>query len=193
MLPITENGIFWNTYEQECRFKGEIMQPPSSVRTTCNKLAAFYPDLDDAEMFMRAQFLLGTPSSGVCLSTIVLHFKDFIRDEHHQNYADYKEIAEEEACQRLDRAYDIRRSYLDSRCYPWQSNIDPLGIYLARMEDSPQSIQDRVVIECLHWSLLVGKLPLTDYVKRKIRYYKNEVHVNEEKYKPNSRYLVDLS
>ena len=80
MLPISENGIFWNVYEQECRFRGAAKKPPRYVRTTCDKLAALYPDLDDAEMFMRAQFVMHIEGIHIVSKDLVLGFKDFIMD-----------------------------------------------------------------------------------------------------------------
>ena len=90
MLPISENGIFWNVYEQECRFRGASKKPPRYVRTTCDKLAILYPDLDDAEMFMRAQFVVHIEGLPYILKELVFGFKDFIMDRHHQAYRDYK-------------------------------------------------------------------------------------------------------
>ena len=90
MLPISENGIFWNVYEQECRFRGASKKPPRYVRTTCDKLATLYPDLDDAEMFMRAQFVTHIEDLPYILKDLVFGFKDFIMDRHHQAYEDYK-------------------------------------------------------------------------------------------------------
>ena len=90
MLPISENGIFWNVYEQECRFRGASKKPPRYVRTTCDKLATLYPDLDDAEMFMRAQFVTHIEGLPYILKELVFGFKDFIMDRHHQAYRDYK-------------------------------------------------------------------------------------------------------
>jgi len=72
MLPISENGIFWNVYEQECRFRGASKKPPRYVRTTCDKLATLYPDLDDAEMFMRAQFVTHIEGLPYILKDLVL-------------------------------------------------------------------------------------------------------------------------
>jgi len=91
MLPISDNGIFWNVYEQECRFRGATKKPPRYVRTTCDKLAALYPDLDDAEMFMRAQFVMHIEELPYTLKDLVFGFKDFIMDRHHQAYRDYKD------------------------------------------------------------------------------------------------------
>jgi hypothetical protein len=91
MLPISDNGIFWNVYEQECRFRGASKKPPGYVRTTCDKLAALYPDLDDAEMFMRAQFVTHIEDLPYHLKDLVFGFKDFIMDRHHQAYRDYKD------------------------------------------------------------------------------------------------------
>jgi len=90
MLPISENGIFWNVYEQECRFRGVAKKPPGYVRKTCDKLAALYPDLDDAEMFMRAQFVTHIEGLHIVSKDLVWGFKDFIMDRHHLAYRDYK-------------------------------------------------------------------------------------------------------
>lgn len=104
MLPISENGIFWNVYEQECRFQGVRKTPPRFVRTTCDKLAALYPDLDDAEMFMRAQFTVGNNDIGYHLRGIVFSFKDFIMDSHHRVYDEYKRRHIDIVIKMLERA-----------------------------------------------------------------------------------------
>jgi hypothetical protein len=105
MLPISENGIFWNVYEQECRFRGAAKKPPGYVRTTCDKLAALYPDLDDAEMFMRAQFVMHIEDLPYALKDLVFGFKDFIMDRHHQAYRDYKDSQLAHVNLMLDVAY----------------------------------------------------------------------------------------
>lgn len=84
--------------------------PPHFVRTTCDKLAALYPNLDDAEMFMRAQFVMKCEDIRYYLPEIVFSFKDFIKERHHQAYREYNRWHIEDVANMFERA---AREYAD--------------------------------------------------------------------------------
>jgi len=231
MLPMSENGIFWNVYEQECRFKGIIKKPPRFVRTTCDKLAALYPDLDDAEMFMRAQFTTVIEDLDYSFDDVVFAFKDFIMDRHRRAYSEYNRWHLDEVKMKIEMAFD-EISELKSHkitfyrllkeanvsLSDWQSrgmealehlpeeqqwNIcefspspaeSPLVRYLVDKKNCSQEDLEHVVIKCLHYPLFMKYLPLTDHVKERIQFYKDEVRMIEKprRYSGNSKYLIDL-
>ena len=199
MLPMSENGIFWNVYEQECRFRQRDARPPRFVRTTCDKLAALYPALEDAEMFMRAQFVMGIEGIDYSLRKLVFAFKDFIMDRHQQAYREYKrwhsDIVQTEIQVALNQIKDVK--FRNDFFELWIKNsTSPLVRYLVEGCDCPQEYQEQIAIKCLHYPYLVKRLILSDYLKKRIQSYKDEVRATErqDSYSGNSKYqLIDLS
>jgi len=102
---IIDDNIFWNTFAQECYFAGVHVKLPSTVHQTGDKLAAVYPDPNDAEMFIRSQFVMPLEND-LLLTTIVHSFKDFIGEKHHKAYEAYKKEQWERVMHILDVAYE---------------------------------------------------------------------------------------
>lgn len=235
MLPMSENGIFWNVYEQECRFRGIVKRPPRFVRTTCDKLAALYPDLNEAEMFMRAQFVTGCTDIRYYLPEIVFSFKDFIMERHHQMFEEYKrwyidsvlnmlEQASRELAKMDPKSLENTLRFLleeanvpfddfQSRgmaalehlpeellydIYPYLPHkpnaTNPLVRCLLEKDNCPQEVQERIVRDCLHFPILMNKIPLTDGLKDRIQFYKDEVRATEylSRHSSDSKYLIDF-
>ena len=166
-----ENRIFWNAYAQECSFVGKKTYPPMTIGTTCNKLAQVYQDLDTAEMFIRAQFVMNVPSA-LRLSTIVMGFKDFVGEKYHTAYREYAQQHKNFAFDLLQQAEAVKDTYLDIEFPPWRRSKLPLGIYLARGSTTSLKVQEQVAICCLRHPYLTTLITVSDPIKEMIRYHK---------------------
>ena len=174
MLATTELNIFWNTYVQECAFRDEKPFQPRNTQVTCRNLGKRYRDPKDMEMFIRSQFLMKVDGD-YSLNRVVFTFVNLNSDRHFKVYEEYLKEHDGIVCNMLDRAYEIRKSYLRGAYYPWQKGIMPLGIYVAKLGAADPVIQKKVAVECLHWPGLMRKIPLTDFVKGQIQRYKAQL------------------
>lgn len=195
MSPMSENGIFWNVYEQECRFRGVEVKQPRSVRATCDKLAAVYPDLDDAEMFMRSQFVTKIEDIDCYFPDLVFAFKDFIMPRHRQAYEEYKRWQVRRVEDKLWLALNETET-IGSGSRELRYSTSPLVWYLLEKDDCPWEYQADIAIECLHFPYLMDQLLLTNDLKERIQFYKDEVRdtVSRGRYSGNPKYQpIDLS
>ncbi len=78
---------------------------------------------------------------------------------------------------------------------PAAHSTNPLVRYLMQKDACPQEYLEKIARDCLHFPLLASKIPLTDGLKERIRFYKDEIRGIEEPSRSsgNSRYLTDLS
>lgn len=181
MLPMSENGLFWNVYEQECRFKGVEVKPPRHVRATCDKLATFYPDWDEAEMFMRAQFTTSTAEIGYYLPELVLSFKDFVMARHHRAYRERLRWASDNvawkirsALEEIDKMKKAQRRF-DEYDHPLlaslleQANVSLSDVKERDMEALAHLPDDLRwdIFECLPVPVTPSTTPLVRYLMEK--------------------------
>jgi hypothetical protein len=167
--------IFVRAFSQECDFvRAKSPISPKHYKTTCAKLWEIYPDLDEAEMFIRAQFVLRNQTD-VCLGSMVHNFSHLVADKYHEAYQEYKRIEPEQACRLVDMAYESKMTHSAGGHYPWQSGVSPLGRYWIAGDKARWGLQEVVAIECLHFPSLVGKLPLTAHTRARIQFHKDEL------------------
>lgn len=176
-LSQCEHNIFWNTYAQECTFRGESPGVPNYVQTTCDKLHEKYPNPDDAEMFIRSQFVMKVEDIDFTIPTVVMGFKDLINSRHDDAFDQYM-LDDKERIAMLLRS--VKRQLTPG--YPGVgplSPMSPLARFVRDGADCSTDVQDAVVIDCLHWPALAERLRLTEYMEDRIRFYKDEVRQSE--------------
>lgn len=170
-LSQCEHNIFWNTYAQECAFLGMSPNVPKYVQATCGHLAAKYPDQEDAEMFIRSQFVMKVESMDYTIPTVALNFKDLVNPRHDDAFRQYQRDGKERVAMMFESALrELRKMYTLSF-----EAMTPLAQFVRGGADCCKQIQDVVVIHCLHWPALAQKLQLTEYIEDRIRFFKEEI------------------
>ena len=169
-----ERNIFWNTYAQECSFRDVYPAPPPYVQTTCFKLWEKYPDYEEAERFIRAQFAIQVEELDYSIPKVVSHFSHLIRPEHDATFIRYRQQCESRIAQLLT---NIRCELADRSLRPEQMSC--MSRLIRDGVDSPLSVRMETLVECLHWPGLAEILPLTPEMKEILQAYRTEIRQDE--------------
>ena len=168
-----DRNIFWNTYSQECSFRDIYPPPPSYVQTTCVRLWEKYPDYEEAELFIRAQFAMSVVEMTYHTPGVVHQFSHLIRVEHDDTFVRYRE-------ERKGRALRV----LESIRVEMQEGQEPLPLslltrFVIEGADSPLNDRMWVLVECLRWPELADILPLTPEMREQLQVFRTEIRRDE--------------
>lgn len=178
-LSRCKHNIFWNTFSQELAFRGLPSNVPKYAQKTCSKLAKEYPDHEEAEMFIRAQFVMNVEDMDYTLSGVVMGFKDLVNPRHAAAFKQYHQDCKERIAMLLRSVQrELQEIYTLS-----VETMSPLAQFVRNGGDCSELVQNAVAIECLHWPALPEVLskvrPLTKYMKDRIRFFKDQVWQSE--------------
>lgn len=169
-----EHNVFWNTYAQECFFrKVYLKRLPSDVVTACKSLHEKYPEIEDAEEFIRSQFVVPITGASYSINSVVLKFSHFNNSKHDNAYVQY--------LNERDIRTDMLITSAINRANDGRSRLgdNALAHFILDGKDCEEEYQTEVALHCLHFPALRDSLILSDFVKAEMLRLRREVRQDE--------------